>query len=178
MPAAFILAWFHGQRGTQKPPAAEIWLLGAVAVAALGATAVVVRDYQASRAREVEAAELGFDPRSVAVLYFDDLSTDQSLGYLADGLSEALIDVLSRVRALDVISRNGVAPYRGTEITPDSIARVLATGSLIDGSVESVGDELRVTARLVDGISGADIDRTVFNVPAGEFLAARDSVAA
>jgi serine/threonine-protein kinase len=177
MPAAFILAWFHGQRGTQKPPAAEIWLLGAVAVAALGATAIVVRDYQASRAREVEAAELGFDPRRVAVLYFDDLSTDQSLGYLADGLSEALIDVLSRVRALDVISRNGVAPYRGTEITPDSIARVLATGSLIDGSVESVGDELRVTARLVDGISGADIERTTFNVPAGEFLAARDSVA-
>ncbi|UCC83424.1 MAG: hypothetical protein JSW46_00390 [Gemmatimonadota bacterium] len=177
IPAAFILAWFHGQRGTQKPPAAEIWLLSAVAVVALGATGIVVRNYQAARARDIEAAELGFDPRRVAVLYFDDLSTDQQLGYLGDGLSEALIDVLSQVRALDVISRNGVAPYRGTDVAPDSIARALGAGSLIDGSVEGVGDELRVTARLVDGISGADIERTVFNVPAGELLAARDSVA-
>jgi TolB-like protein len=177
MPTTFILAWYHGQKGPQKPSPAEIWLLSAVAVAALGSTGLVVRNYLTTRARDLEAAELGFDPQRIAVLYFDDLSADQELGYLADGLSEALIDVLSEVRALDVISRNGVAPYRGTDVAPDSIARALAAGSLIDGSVESVGDELRVTVRLVDGISGADIERTAFNVPAGELLAARDSVA-
>jgi serine/threonine-protein kinase len=177
VPASFILAWFHGKKGPQKPPAAEVWLLSAVALIALVSTGIVVRDYLATRARELEAAELGFDPRRVAVLYFDDLSPGEELGYLADGLSEALIDELSEVRALDVISRNGVAHYRGTEVAPDSIARVLAAGSLIDGSVESVGDKLRVTARLVDGISGADIERTVFNVPVAELLAARDSVA-
>jgi serine/threonine-protein kinase len=177
VPAAFILAWFHGQKGPQRPPAAEVWLLSAVALIALGSTGFVVKDYLATRARDLEAADLGFDPQRIAVLYFDDLTTDQELGYLADGLTEALIDELSEVRALDVISRNGVAPYRGTEVEPDSIARILGTGSLIDGSVESVGDELRVTARLVDGISGADIERTTFNVPAGELLAARDSVA-
>jgi serine/threonine-protein kinase len=177
VPAAFILAWFHGQKGPQRPPAAEVWLLSAVALIALGSTGMVVRNYLATRARDLEAADLGFDPRRIAVLYFDDLSPGEDLGYLADGLSEALIEELSEVRALDVISRNGVAPYRGTEVEPDSIARVLGTGSLIDGSVESIGDELRVTVRLVDGISGADIERTPFSVPAGEFLAARDSVA-
>ncbi|NIM48371.1 MAG: hypothetical protein GTN62_01765, partial [Gemmatimonadales bacterium] len=49
-------------------------------------------------------------------------------------------------------------------------------GSLITGSVEQTGDRLRVTLRLVDGTSGADIERTSFELPAGELLAARDSV--
>ncbi len=54
----------------------------------------------------------GIDPRRVAVLYFQDLSPDSSLGYLADGLTEGLIDQLTQVRSLDVISRNGVIPFR------------------------------------------------------------------
>ena len=116
----------------------------------------------------------GLDPRNVAVLYFADFSRDSSLGHLADGLSEGLIAELSQVRALRVVSSNGVAPYRGAE--PDSVARALGVGSVIEGSVEPVGDRVRVIVRLVEGASGADLERASVVLPAAQLLAVRDSV--
>jgi TolB-like protein len=111
------------------------------------------------------------------VLYFEDQSRDSSLGFLADGLTEALIDQLDQVHSLQVISRNGVAPYRHVKVSRDSIARALAAGTLVEGSVEPVRDRVRATVRLVDGGSGAEIERGVFEQPAGDVLAIRDSVA-
>jgi eukaryotic-like serine/threonine-protein kinase len=120
----------------------------------------------------------GLDPRRVAVLYFQDLSRDTSLGHLADGLTEALIDQLGQVRSLHVISPNGVSPYRRTELPRDSVARALATGTLVEGSVEPVRDRVRVTVRLVDGTSGVDLlERATFEQPAGNLLAIRDTLA-
>src|SRR5947208_3310757 len=99
----------------------------------------------------------GLDRNRVAVLYFNDESHDSSLGFLADGLTEALIDQLHGIRALDVVSRSGVAPFRGRDIARDSIARTLAAGTLVEGDVENLGSRVRVTVRLIDGPSGADI---------------------
>ena len=120
----------------------------------------------------------GLDPRRIAVLYFEDLSRDSSLGYLADGLTEGLIEQLAQVRTLDVVSRNGVAPFRSGEVARDSVARALQVGTLILGGVEPVGaDRLRVTTRLVDGGSGADFARRSFELPRGQVLAITDSAA-
>jgi serine/threonine-protein kinase len=121
----------------------------------------------------------GLDPRRVAVLYFQNVGPDSSLGYLADGLTEALIGDLGQVRALDVVSRSGVAPFRGKEAPRDSIARVLEAGTIVEGSVETVGPppRVRVTVRLVDGSSGTDLRRQTFELPAANPLALRDSVA-
>jgi len=118
----------------------------------------------------------GLDLRRVAVLYFTDLSRDSSLGHIAAGLTEGLIGELAKVRALDVVSPNGVAPYRGSEVSRDSIARALHVGSLIEGSVEPLGDRVRATVRLVDGSSGADVERATFTLPSGQLLRVRDSV--
>ena len=76
-----------------------------------------------------------------------------------------------------MISRNGVAPYRDAKLPRDSIARALAVGTIVEGSVEPVQDRVRATVRLVDGASGAEIERAVFEQPAGHALAIRDSVA-
>jgi serine/threonine-protein kinase len=121
------------------------------------------------------AAQGALEPRNIAVGYFDDLSRDSSLGYLADGLTEALIDQLGSA-GLKVISKNGVAVYRGSTLSEDSIARALHVGSLIRGSVEALGGRVRVTARLVDGASGADVDRQSFEEPSGNLLAVRDTL--
>jgi len=112
----------------------------------------------------------------VAVLYFNDQSRDSSLRYLADGLTESLIDQLGAIRALDVISRNGVAPFRGRDVPRDSIARALGAGTLVEGEVEPVDTRARVTIRLVDGASGADLRRQSFELPLAAPLAMRDSV--
>jgi serine/threonine-protein kinase len=146
--------------------------LGAVALAGwliLGASG------NPSASRSAGALEA----KRVAVLYFTDLSRDSSLGHVAAGLTEALIAELQNVRALAVVSANGVAPFRDAETTlgRDSIARALRASTLVDGSVEPVGDRVRATVRLVDGTSGADVgERVSFTLPRRELLHVRDSV--
>ena len=177
IPGTLVLAWFHGEKGPQKPPKLEVWLQGAMLVAALAISGVLIKNYREAAVSVDEATAAGLDPRAVAVLYFEDLSPDGELRFAADGLTEALIERLSQVRALDVVASNGVATYRDIDLPPDSIARALNVGSLIQGSVEPRRDRLRVTTRLVDGLSGADIERESFELPAEDLLAARDSVA-
>ena len=145
----------------------------------VGAVIVALAGYYATRSARAGrgAAVSGLDPKHIAVLYFDDLSRDHSLGYLADGITEALIGDLARVQPLTVISRNGVSPYRGQTVQPDSIARALAVGTVVTGSVEQTGDRFRVTVRLVDGASGADFKRAGFDQRAGDVLIIRDSLA-
>ena len=177
--AASVIGWYHGEKGVQKAPVSEIALLSVLGIAAFGASVVLVRRYgQAESVLPPGAMNALYDPRRVAVLYLDDLSGgSDELGAVADGLTEALIDELGRVPELDVISRNGVSPYRGNDVAPDSIGRSLNAGSVIKGSIETAGARLRVTLRLVDTESGVDIDRTSFELPAGELLSARDSLA-
>jgi serine/threonine-protein kinase len=152
---------------------AVVPVVSAVAVLALG-----VAGWQlfGERSGGPVAIEGGLNPTTVAVLYFEDLSSDRDLAYVADGITEGLIDRLGTVGALSVISRNGVEPYRDPNLPRDSVARMLEAGSLVAGSVEPAGDNLRVTARLIAGESGSDIGRATFQVPAGDLLLAQDSV--
>jgi serine/threonine-protein kinase len=126
---------------------------------------------------EVAATDGLFDPRRIAVLYFQDLSPGGELQYVADGLTEGLIENLAQVRGLDVVSRNGVAPYRRGLIGSDSIAQILRAGSLIAGTVVQDGTTVKVTTQLIEGTSGADFDRASFELPKNELLSAQDSVA-
>jgi serine/threonine-protein kinase len=119
----------------------------------------------------------GLDPRRVAVLYFEDRTRDPALVHLADGLTEGLIDQLRQVQGLDVVSRNGVAPYQHKNVAADSVARELRVGTLVRGEVDREGDRVRVTVRLVDGASGADFNRQSFELPAADALGMRDSLA-
>ncbi len=146
-------------------------------VFALALSVVVVRNDRLEQ--ELAAASLasGLSADRIAVLYFEDFSSGGTLGYVADGITEALIDELSLVRNLDVVSENGVEPFRGADIPIDSIARALQVGSVIRGTVDETRDGLRVTTVLADGFSGADLDRNVVTIPGDDFLSARDSVA-
>src|SRR2546426_351949 len=146
-----------------------------VAVAATGGY-VVVRSLRPAR-----VATGGPDPRRLAVLYFADDSKGHTLGYLADGLTEALIAELRQVPSLTVISRNGVAPYRDPDLPADSVARALKVGTIVRGGVAPAegagGRGYQVSVRLIDGASGADFKRASFEQPAGAVLAMRDSLA-
>jgi TolB-like protein/tRNA A-37 threonylcarbamoyl transferase component Bud32 len=123
------------------------------------------------------AAASRADPRRIAVLYFDDRSPDHSLAYLADGLTEALIHDLSSVSVLQVISRNGVAPYRHTAVTPDSLRRALGVGTLVDGTLAQSGDSLALSVSMTDAASGDEIDHRTLVVPRAEPMALQQSLA-
>jgi eukaryotic-like serine/threonine-protein kinase len=119
----------------------------------------------------VAAAAGAFRTQRIAVLYFKDASSDQHLGYLADGLTESLVEQIGAVNALDVISTGGVSQFRGKGAPPDSIARALEAGTLVDGSVSPEGKSVRVTMRLIDGNSGAQFDQASIVSPLGDPLA-------
>jgi TolB-like protein len=119
----------------------------------------------------------GLDPRHLAVLYFDQRRSQESLAYLADGITEELILELSQVPTLRVISRNGVRPYRDTNAAPDSIARVLKVGTLVVGTVSQAEDRLRVSVGLVDGATGAVIAGRNIERPRQQIFALQEDLA-
>lgn len=112
----------------------------------------------------------------VAVLYFNDQSATQDLAYLAEGLTSTLIDQLGQVKQLQVISQNGVRPFRGESMPLDSIARTLDVGTLVGGSVTSSNDRLRVTVQLINGTSGVVMHSRRLERPNGELFALLDDV--
>ena len=87
--------------------------------------------------------------RSIAVLPLENLSGDPAQEYFADGMTEALINNLARIRALRVISRASVMRYKGTNKSLPEIARELNVDAVITGSVQKVGGRVRVTAQLI-----------------------------
>ena len=87
--------------------------------------------------------------RGVAVLPFESLSGDAAQGYLADGMTDQLIAVLSHVRSLRVISRTSVTQYKGTRKRLADIASELNVGAIVEGSVAQSNGRIRVNVRLV-----------------------------
>lgn len=118
------------------------------------------------------------DPTHIAVLYFDDLSPGGTLAHIANGITYDLIEALARVPSLRVISPDGVKPFRGHAVAPDSIARALGVGTIVAGSISASQDRLRVAFRLVDPTSGALISSETFERPEGELFALQDTLTA
>ena len=118
------------------------------------------------------------DPTHIAVLYFDDLTPDRSMSAVAAGLTEDLIDRLAQVPVLHVTSPNGVRPYRGQAVVPDSLARALGTGTIVSGSVTRSAGMVRASVRLVDGTSGQVLHTRQVMRPYGELFALQDTITA
>lgn len=117
-------------------------------------------------------------PQRIAVLYFTDLTPDKRFGYLADGLTESLIDRLSTIPVLDVISSGGVRAFRGKDVSADSVSHALGVGSVLRGSIDSDEGKVRVSVRLVDGGSDADIARKSFTIDTTHVDSAQSTLAA
>ena len=119
-----------------------------------------------------------FAKSNIAVMYFDDRSPGKQLQYVADGITEALITELSGVKQLKVISRNGVAPFKGVAVTSDSIARALKIGTMVTGTVTPLsGDRIRVEVELVDALSGEQQGTKRVELPRVNAVDVQDSLA-
>jgi len=117
------------------------------------------------------------DPNHIAVMYFDDRSDGGSLRSLADGLTESLIDELSAVKGLKVISRNGVAPFKGKDVAPDSIQRAFKVGTLVTGKIEQSGDRLRVRVSLIDALTKNELASKTLEKPRANLFDLQDALA-
>jgi DNA-binding SARP family transcriptional activator/TolB-like protein len=151
--------------------------IGVRAAAALGAAAavVVLAAVAASRNRDPPPAPR-YDPHRIAVLYLDDDSPGGELQYLANGLTEMLIHELSQVEALDVVSRNGVKPYRQGTVPFDSMVADLRVGSVVEGSVQRFGDSVRVVVQLIDANTHSHLESREVTRPLGDLFAVQRAV--
>jgi adenylate cyclase len=93
-------------------------------------------------------------PRSIAVLPFANLTADPGKEYFGDGLGEELINVLSQVPQLKVAARTSSFAYKDKSRDARDIARELGVETVLDGSVRSAGERIRVVAQLVDAKTG------------------------
>jgi adenylate cyclase len=122
------------------------------------------------------------DRSAVAVLPFENMSHDPEQSYFSDGISEDVITELSRFRELMVIARNSSFSLRGRSVDVREIGRLLGAGYVVEGSVRRAGNRVRVTAQLVDAVTGAHLwaeryDRALEDVFAIQEEIAQDIVA-
>ena len=115
---------------------------------------------------------------AIAVLPFADMSPGRDQEYFCDGLSEELIDALSRVDGLRVAARSASFRFRGAGVDLAEAGRQLGVGSIVEGSVRKAGDRLRITVQLIDVASGFHRWSQRFDRKLGDIFAIQDEIAA
>lgn len=106
---------------------------------------------------------------SIAVLPFDNLSSDADADIFRDGITEDILTQLSKLKELRVISRTSMMQYKDTEKTIPEIAKELGVSYVLEGSIRKYGDDIRITAQLIDATSDEHIwaenyDKTLTNI--------------
>jgi adenylate cyclase len=97
------------------------------------------------------------DKPSIAVLPFANMSGDPEQDYFADGMVEEIITALSRIRWLFVIARNSSFTYKGQAVDVKQVGRELGVRYVLEGSVRKAGGRVRITAQLIDALTGAHL---------------------
>lgn len=117
-------------------------------------------------------------PRSsVAVMPFANLTGEPAKDYLGDGMAEELINSLASVPGLKVPARTSAFAYKGRNVDIRRIAQDLGVATILEGSVRSAGQQLRVSARLVDAISGYQIWSQDYDRPSADIFKLQDDLA-
>jgi TolB-like protein/DNA-binding winged helix-turn-helix (wHTH) protein/Flp pilus assembly protein TadD len=115
--------------------------------------------------------------RSVAVLPLENLSSDASQEYFADGMTDELISDLGQISALRVISRTSMMAYKHTRKSLPEIARELNVDAVVEGTVLRSGDEVRITAQLIEGSADRHVWSQSYQGKLRDTLALQNSVA-
>ncbi len=116
------------------------------------------------------------DGPSIAVLPFINLSGDAGQDYLGDGMTEDVINGLSRFGSLAVIARNTAFSYRSRSVDLRLVGEELGVGYIVEGSVRRFGERIRITARLVDAATGVQRWSEQFDRGLGDIFAVQDEI--
>lgn len=114
---------------------------------------------------------------NLVVLPFANLTEDPDQRYLTDGVSEDIIAGLSRLSGLRIIARNSAFAFTGVDTDPREVARQLGVRYVLQGSVQQSGQDLRVTAKLIDTRSGEHLWAEQFNGDTRDLLSLQNRVA-
>ncbi|HWG65977.1 MAG TPA: hypothetical protein VN662_00975 [Rhodanobacteraceae bacterium] len=187
---ALVLAWYHGERGAQRVSGAELLLIALVLAIGGGllwrferapnalAVAAQTRSPDAAQrnpgvAARAPAQASPIPAKSVAVLPFVNMSGDPKNDYFSDGITEEILDALAQVPNLKVAARTSAFAFKGKAEDLRKVGEVLDVATVLEGSVQRAGDEVRITAQLIDTRSGYHLwsekyDRKLTNIFAVE----------
>src|SRR6266478_975954 len=179
-----VLAWYHGERGAQRVTGTELVIIALVL--ALGGGLLwrftTVRPQDKSLAtpnhHKTELA-VTIPEKSIAVLPFVNMSADEADEYLCDGMTEELVNVLSKVKGLRVPGRSSSFAFKGKneEDIFRKVGEQLHVNSVLEGSVRKAGDKLRVTAQLINVADGFHLWSDSYDGDMKDILAMESDVA-
>jgi len=140
---------------------------------------VAVTAHHETAARSPESAGRGeHGERSIAVLPFVNTSAEPEQDYFSDGLAEELIDLLARNPELEVASRTSAFQFKNRTADLSTIARELGVSHVLEGSVRRSGNAIRVTVRLLEAQTGAQLWSETYERALGNVFAMQDDIAA
>jgi TolB-like protein/Flp pilus assembly protein TadD len=190
LPIAPIIAWYHGVRALRRASIAEVILIALVLVIAgsllwhsprPSAEADSARTVVPVSAVAVKADSPGavFSPplHTIAVLPFVNMSGDAKQDYFSDGISEELLNALSRLNDLQVVARTSSFSFKGQNVDVSTIAHKLNVGAVLEGSVRRAGNTVRITAQLINTVTGFHLWSETYDRPFKDILKVQTEVA-
>ena len=135
------------------------------------------REARQAVAPAAPAAVFNPPPHSIAVLPFINMSGDKEQDYFSDGLTEELLNSLSRINELQVAARTSSFSLKGKDTDIGTIARKLNVGAILEGSVRRSGHTVRVTAQLNNAVTGFHIWSQTYDRDLGDVLRLQTEIA-
>ena len=182
-----LMAWVLLQIGevTFEPLGLPDWLMTAVVIIAIIGFPVAAvlawmfdiaplgirRDVSNSKSKDSDLSP------SVAVLPFIDMSPEHDQGYFCEGVAEEILNALTQLESLQVVSRTSSFMYADSKEDIQAIGRKLGASAILEGSVRKAGDNLRVTAQLVNVADGFHLWSRTFDRKLEDVFAIQDEIA-
>jgi adenylate cyclase len=182
LPIVPILAWYHGVRALKRVSGSELIII-ALLLAIGGSLLWLVPRPAADRPRietpKPETTEPAFNPpaHSIAVLPFVNMSGDPKEDYFSDGVSEELLNALSRLNDLQVVARTSSFSFKGQNVSVARIAHELNVGAVLEGSVRRAGNTVRITAQLINTVTGFHLWSETYDRPISDIFKVQTEVA-
>ena len=123
-----------------------------------------------------EPADTSEDDKSIAVLPFADMSPDKDQEYFSDGLSEELLNLLAKIPELRVAARTSAWSYKGKDIKIDQVGEELGVAHVLEGSVRTSGNRIRVTAQLIKVDDGFHLWSETYDRTLDDVFAIQDEI--
>jgi adenylate cyclase len=168
--------------GEAKPKTKQLrWAaFGAMAVLIIVAGALAIWNFYFRPAFEPASVEkMAYqlpDKPSIAVLPFVNMSGDPEQEFLSDGIAESIITALSQTPNLFVIARNSTFSYKGKPVKIQQVSEELGVRYVMEGSVQKSGDQLRITAQLIDAITGQQLWAEQYDRDLKDLFALQDEI--
>ena len=136
------------------------------------------REETVAKQARSDALVESYGDKSIAVLPFVNMSDDADNEYFSDGISEELLNLLSKISQLRVISRSSAFSFKGKGIAIPALAEQLNVAHVLEGSVRKVGNRVRITAQLIDARSDTHLWSETYDRTLDDIFATQDEIAA